>query len=429
LPTGGWGYETLQVGARYMRTLNMPVLNMSGRFHRSWGDFGGIRTKASLEYDCLYGVANCLGTTVGDHFHPRGDINYAVMDMDAAIYAKLSEIEPWCRDAEALTDMAIIMSKPYPGLDWYGENRMKLFQREWNAICAASRMLCELNYQFDVVSQASDWDKYQVLIMPDFTPLDKENEKRIAKHLQKGGKILASAESGLNESKDAFVFSEWGLEYLEESPYDISFLSNSDEIATGQPDMPIALYERGQRVAAKENTAVLAEIIAPYYNQIWDGRQAHYYQPPDKNTGDPAATLSEKVAYIANPVFTSYYENAPVPMRQLVANLLEKLIAKPLLRCPDAPSFARITATSQAGRRMVHYLAYMPEHRLKSCEMIEEPLTVLKQRIQLREDNRKIEKVYLAPSGEELEFERSADGYICVTVEQITGYTLLVFEE
>jgi hypothetical protein len=88
---------------------------MTGRFHRSWGDFGGIRTEPSLEYDCLYGVANALGTTIGDHFHPRGDINYPVMEMDARIYARLRKIEPWCKDAVPLTDLAVVMSKPYWG--------------------------------------------------------------------------------------------------------------------------------------------------------------------------------------------------------------------------------------------------------------------------------------------------------------------------
>jgi len=74
LPTGGWGYETLSMGARYLRTLGKPVLNMSGRFHKSWGDFGGIRTEPSLEYDMVYGMANAMRPNIGDHFHPRGDI-------------------------------------------------------------------------------------------------------------------------------------------------------------------------------------------------------------------------------------------------------------------------------------------------------------------------------------------------------------------
>ena len=118
LPTGGWGYEILPVGARYLRTLGKPVLNMTGRFHRSWGDFGGIRDEASLEYDCLYGIANCLNTTIGDHFHPRGDINRAVADLDTRIYKRLQKLEPWLDGAKPVVEIAMPMLKPYPGYDY-----------------------------------------------------------------------------------------------------------------------------------------------------------------------------------------------------------------------------------------------------------------------------------------------------------------------
>lgn len=86
LPTGGWGYDALPAYGRYLRTLGKPLLNMTGRFHKSWGDFGGIRTEASLEYDCLHGLALGMRPTIGDHFHPRGDINHAVFDLIERIY-------------------------------------------------------------------------------------------------------------------------------------------------------------------------------------------------------------------------------------------------------------------------------------------------------------------------------------------------------
>ncbi|MFH1573478.1 MAG: hypothetical protein ABIG68_05810, partial [Acidobacteriota bacterium] len=75
LPQGGWGYELLPMVSRYMRTLGKPILNMTGRFQKSWGDFGGVRTQPSVEYDCIYGIANGVPPTIGDHFHPRGDLN------------------------------------------------------------------------------------------------------------------------------------------------------------------------------------------------------------------------------------------------------------------------------------------------------------------------------------------------------------------
>ena len=42
LPTGGWGYDHFPLSAGYARTLGMPFLGMTGKFHFSWGEFGGI---------------------------------------------------------------------------------------------------------------------------------------------------------------------------------------------------------------------------------------------------------------------------------------------------------------------------------------------------------------------------------------------------
>ncbi|NLZ64006.1 MAG: hypothetical protein GX902_09370 [Lentisphaerae bacterium] len=429
LPTGGWGYETLPVGARYLRTLKKPVLNMTGRFHRSWGDFGGIRTQASLEYDCLYGIANTMHTTIGDHFHPRGDINQAVAEMDEKVYRRLAALDPWTEQAVALTDIGLVMSKPYGSNKYGSPKKQAQFSREWLALRSATRMLCEEQQQFDVVSMACSWEQYQLLILPDFTPWSEELHARLKAHLAKGGKILASHQSGLDLQSGSFPFPQWGVRYLGPSPYNPAFLKNGPEISAGQPDMPITLYDAGLQVEAAPGTTVLGSIITPYYNQGWDGRHGYVYMPPDRDSGEPAVTATDQVAYIANPVFTTYNNCAPVPLRQLVANLLQRLLPRPLLRLPDAPSYSRVTVTSQPGRRMVHFLAYLPERRLERCEMIEEPLLLLEQAIQLREDGRTIKDVYLAPGGEKLPFQRTSDGYVSVTIPKIKGYALLVFAE
>ena len=128
LPTGGWGYESLPVSVRYARTLGKTVVNMTGRFHKSWGDFGGIRTEASLEYDCLYGIANGMRTTIGDHFHPRGDLNHAVFDLIEGIYKRLQKLNPWLDDAKPLTDLAVVLPKPgFCGVDYPAHERRGQF--------------------------------------------------------------------------------------------------------------------------------------------------------------------------------------------------------------------------------------------------------------------------------------------------------------
>ncbi|NLO74962.1 MAG: hypothetical protein GX100_12745 [candidate division WS1 bacterium] len=423
LPTGGWGYEPLPLYGRFMRNLGKPVLNMTGRFHRSWGDFGGIRTQPSLEYDVYHGLALGLRTTIGDHFHPRGDLNHAVFDLIEHVYTEAQRLEPWLEEAQPLSDLAMIA--PEPGFQYV---HVAPHLEAQNIMYGAARMLGELKQQFDVLSTSPSWEKYKLLVLPDLAVLDETAAERIRKHLAGGGAILSSGWSGLNPEKSKFVCDEWGLTYTGEDPYDPAFILPGPELLAGMPDMPITLYERGIAMEAAEGTQVLARIMAPYYNRHWDGEHGFLYLPPATLTERPAVTLRGQVAHISHPVFKAYFNFAPVPMKQIVANLLAKLLPQPLLRVPTMPSFARATVTSQPGRRMVHLLSYVPEQRGSSTQMIEEPVELREVPVALRLDGRTPQKVYMAPEGQELAFQIEGE-YAMTTVPVVPGHAMVVFEE
>ena len=428
LPQGGWGYEVLPMMARYMRTLGKPVLNMTGRFQKSWGDFGGVRTTPALEYDCIYGIANGLPPSIGDHFHPRGDLNRAVMKLDKAVYKNLQPLQPWIEGAVPVVDMANVMAYSYPGCKWIGGERQKQMESANGSLTAATRMLCELKMQFDNVTLAAPWDKYKVLILPDEIEISAKIAERLKKHLKHGGAIIASGFSGLDEARAKFALDVFGVEYKGVDPFDPAYIEFKPEFADGMPDMPVTLYERGLSVTARPGVEILATITAPYYNDEWDGRHGNRYTPPDKGTGRPAVTLNARVAYVSHPIFHTYYTSGALPMRQIVANLLARFLPDPLIRAPGAPSFSRVTVTSQPGRRMVYVMAYLPESRGAGMNMIEEPLELNDFAVSLRLDGHRPKKAYLAPGREKLDF--TIDGnYATVRIPRVRGWSVVVFEE
>ena len=115
-------------------------------------------------------------------------------------------------------------------------------------------------------------------------------------------------------------------------------------------------------------------------------------------------------------------------MRQIVANLLERLLPEPLIRAPGAPAFSRVTVTSQPGRRMVYVLAYLPEARGAGVNMIEEPIELNDFTVGLRLDGRVPTSVYLAPGKEKLDFTID-ESYATVTIPRVRGWAVVVFEE
>ena len=423
LPTGGWGYESLPLYSRYARKLGKPLLNMTGRFHRSWGDFGGIRTEASLEYDCLYGLANGMRTTIGDHIHPRGDLNHAVYDLVKRIYDRLQRLEPWLDDAVAVTEVGVVAPQHgFGGLD------VDARVQGQEALKGAVRMFCELKMQFDVLPNKMSWDGYKLLVLPDHVALDEQASKKIRVHLDNGGTILSTGWSGLDPQQSDFGFAEWGLKFRGDDPHDPAYFLVESRLSTGVPDMPHDFYGRGAAVQSLEGTEVLARIVAPYYNRGWDGEHGFLYLPPDKVTEQAAVTLRGGVAHITHPVFRSYFSNAPIPLRQIVANLVNLLLPKPMVRAAGLPSFARATVTGQTNRRIVHLLTYVPERRGTTIDMIEEPIELRDVELALRTDGGDPKRVYLAPKQEELSFE-TRDGYVHTTIPAVIGYAMVVFEQ
>ena len=422
LPTAGWGYEYLPVLAHYMRTLgDKPVMNMNGRFY-DWGDFGGLRPEAAIKSELLYGLANGMRPNIGGQFHPRGDLEDAVFDRIEKIYTELQTMEPWFDNAKNLTEIAIVYPKSNRNI------RDQAFGDSNGQLRAAVRMLSELKQQFDVVTEFADWSKYKVLVIPDDITFNEEITRRVKDHIAAGKAVISSGSSGLNMEKTQFALEkEWGIKFNKECDFDPAYFTVGKNFNRGLPVMPLSLYSSGVDVEPLPGTSVEANLIKPYYNRGWDGEYAFYYNPPDKVTDKPALTVNGKVAHFSHRIFTGYYDQAPVELRTVFANVLDKFLPDPLIKYENLPSFSRVFVTEQPGRRMVHLLSYVPELRGSKTQMIEEPIELHDVKISLRMDGKTLKKVYLAPEKKSLPF-KIIDGYVNVTIPVSMGYSLLVFE-
>src|SRR5207237_9017655 len=91
-----------------MRTLGKDMVGMTGRFHKSWGDFGGLKNQAALDYECLNFLANGTKVCVGDQLHPRCRLDPVTYERIGKTYAKIEALEPWARGARAVADIGVI---------------------------------------------------------------------------------------------------------------------------------------------------------------------------------------------------------------------------------------------------------------------------------------------------------------------------------
>lgn len=416
LPASDSGYEFMPVMAHYLRTLgDYPVLNMTGRFY-DWGDFGGLRPGEAIKSELLYGLANGMRPNIGGHFHPRGDLENAVLDRVERIYRELQTMEPWFDNAKNITEIAIVYPKKIANIR--GDRQLK----------SAVRMLSELKQQFDVVTLASDWSKYKVLIFPDDILFDEETARRVKKHVNEGKAVISTGFSGLDPEKRHFVLEqEWGIKFLGENPFDPAYFTVGENCNEGLPDMPLSLYSNGIEVEASGKTRTEARLVKPYHNRDWDGEYAFYYNPPDRVTEKPALTINGQVAHFSHRIFSGYYDKASVELRTVFSNVLDRFLAKPLVKTKNLPSFSRVFVTEQPKRRMVHLLSYLPEMR-GNTQMIEEPIELDNITLSLRHDDRNFKNIYLAPEKVRLSYTLEGD-YVHINVPKSKGYSLLVIEE
>ena len=411
LPTAVWGYEFLPIMAHYMRNIKpgTQILNMTGRFY-DWGDFGGLRTKESLKFDLLYGLAHGMRPNVGGHFHPRGDRDEAVFDRIREVYDDLRRFDPWYENAVNRADVAVV----YPADD--------KALRTKQAIRNCVRMLDELKLQFDLVLADCEksWEQYKLLILPEDVTVSDELARRVREHLARGGAFFACG----GEAARRFG-RELGVEYLGDSGLDPVYFKLRGEFSEGVPDMFLSLYAAAtkSRLAGARSAA---QLVKPYFNRGWTGTHALFYTPPEAETEMPFLTVNDRCVWCSGELFTGYGVHAALHLRDIFGNVVAALLPEPLVKPVNLPALARVTVTEQPGRMNVHVIAYAPEKRGETA-VVEDPAAVVNGEILVRTGEHNIKNAYLAPDRIPVETLREG-AYTWIKLPVFEGYALVALE-
>jgi hypothetical protein len=417
LPGGGWGYAHFAIMSRYVRNLGLDYLGMDGRFHRSWGDFGGLRNQAALDYECFRMLAQAGKCSVGDQLHPRGKLVKPVYELIGRTYRSVAEKEPWCSGARAVTEIGYLSTAHF--LVPVSVARSDE---------GVTNMLEELHHQFDTLDRESDFSRYKIIILPDGHRFDEELARKVKDYLASGGRLILSHESGLDPEGKRFVLPDFGVNYEGPSPYQgnkgdyFEILAGLNE---GIPQTVHFSYAPGSLVKAGPDTATLARFWQPYFDRNYLHFSSHRQTAYEKPTDYAVVTQKGGVIYISFPVFSGYALNAYRVQKLLVRNCMARLLPTPLIRT-NAPSTAELTVTEQPGRRTVHVLHYPAERRCPDLDIIEDVIPLSNLRVALRMDSPPA-RVYLAPQRQSLKFDY-ADGYAQVVVPSVEGHQMVVFE-
>ena len=414
LPGGFWGYDHFPMYVRYFQTFGLPLMTMTGRFHTTWGDFGGLRNREALAFECFQGLAHGAVCSIGDQLHPGGRLDQAVYERIGEVYAEVERREQWCVDTQPLLEVGVITANQ-------GGGRADINESDRGAL----HVLEQLKYQFQFLDAGSDLSPYEVVILPDEVPVDEPFAENLRAYLVKGGRLLITGRSALDGAPGDFALAdEMGVHYAGQAEFSPDYLVLEPELADGIEPMDHVCLLQGAQVTAEPGARVLARSGAPYFNRTWRHFCSHQYTPMDRATDQPVIVQKGDVIYVARPLFREYAESSRRVHRQVLGNCLKRLLPRPLVGANNLPSTAVVTVRQQGHDLIVHLLHYVHQRRGQlGLDVIEDVLPLHDVEIGVRADQQPSD-VRLVPEEMPVSWTYE-DGYVRFKVERVDGYQIV----
>ena len=417
LPTGGWGYDHFPFSARYCQGLGVDYLGMTGKFHGSWGEFGGFKHPNALRFEVTLAAANGAKCSVGDQLSPSGEMDMVTYDLIGSAYSELEGKEEWLDNVESVADIAIISPEAYVGDLSTGQ--MTKVDDSGSGVC---RIMLEGKYLFDVIDFESDLSKYKVIILPDVIRADIDFAKRLREFCDCGGKVLATGKSALYENSNEFCLN-LGAEWIKENPYKPDYFRPLEKIKD-MGDTGYIMYGNGEKIRCIGNELGIRE--NPYFNRTRAHFCSHQHTPNSCEYGGAGMTEGKDGIYIAWNIFADYAQSGELHLKQMAIFALDRLLDTAKTLKTNLPAQGIVTLMKQSDRLICHLLYASPVKRGNGIEVIEDIVPIYNVELAIKTD-RKINKVYLAPQKEDIDFTYD-NGYISVKLDKIECHQMVVFE-
>ncbi len=358
LPTGGWGYDHFPVSVKYAAALDKELVGMTGRFHTMWGEFGGYKTDAALEYECCTMLAYGARCSIGDQLHPGGKMDEYTYRLIAPAYRRVAALEPFIENSIPVSEIALLSAEAHRFQSGIIDT-----ERGNNSDDGAARMLMEMQEQFDIIDWNSDFLVYKLLILPDCITISDKRKKKILSFLSNGGALILSGSSGMTEDQKRFAIDIGAAYKGNSSPYSPDYILPAAQLDPQLPESPFVVYDRPYAVKA-EDAEVLAESRLPYFNRNPRHFCSHQHTPYrlDRNEDYDAVIQKKSIVYFSHPIFRSYYKSGQPLLKYLLRGALNTLLPERRVRV-QMPSCGRISFMKSGSRYLLHLICAQPQLR------------------------------------------------------------------
>ena len=361
LPSGFWGYQHFPRLARAFGNWGKPWLGMTGRFQKMWGDFGGLKPVAALEYECFRSQALGGANSVGDQLPPRGRPDAGAYALIGGVYKQCEAAEPFYAGSVSLPQVGIL-APGHPDLDPAITDK---------SLEGAVQICEEAHYDAVVLDDASPLEKLDLLVLPDSVTLTPVLKKRLAAYVARGGKIILSGQSGFNaEGKNEIP----GVPLRRTGSVDLfpTYWRAKAAFSRSLALSDRVVYLPGENIEAGRGVSVWVERVLPYFKRNDLTYFSHSQAPPrSKADRHPAVVGGRNFVYFADPIFREYRQSGNIAVRDGCLEALHRLIG-PAPFGEGLPTTVLCVPRRRGKDLLLTLLHYIPTRKALDIDMIEE---------------------------------------------------------
>lgn len=408
LPTTWDGYNVFPMRAKFFLNEDLPITGMSGKFHTSWGEFGGFKYPNALKYEAASMISFGANVNFGDQLHPNGVLDTETYRNLKTAFNYVEKIEKYGPGGKQVGNVGLWMA--------FDNNTEQ----------ATSLLLLDTHTNYVVANNLKDWSGLELIVVPSTPCINDEDKNRFDEFIENGGKVLLLGEGALNADKKTFVFNI-GAEYLGKANYDIDYTRITDKLASNLVTSPFLNYKPAYRVKLDESTEVLANIREPYFSRTKAHYTSHQNTPYQlKNADHPAVFRKGNIVVATHPLDKLYRDNGAQIHRELFNNIVNLLLVRPMVTA-DIPSCGRLNLLHFPDKNsyVVHLLYGSPIQR-GEAQVIDDLPYILNSKVTLDVDEN-IKNVYLVPSKKKLNFEKRGSK-VELIIPEYSCHVAVVFE-
>lgn len=364
LPSGEWGYQHFPTVVRYVKNLNKEYVGMTGKFHKVWADFGSYKNQAALEYECFLAQAHGAKCSIGDQMYPNGVLQPITYQKIGEVYRVIESREPWFKDIESVSEIAIL----HPGIIERTQEKVD------TSLAGAVNMLNESHYQFVVIDDEMDFQKYKLIILPDKIICHSKLSQKIENYINQGGKILGTYMSCFDDNHQGFI-PALEIAYLGENEFNPTYAIFEQKFFNKIGVEELVMHGPSLKIESLHQGEVMWE-MKPLYNRTYQHYYSHFQAPADCLTGISLGVIHNHNAYFAHPLFQMYKRQGVKYYKDIIISAIDLLLShQKFIEC-TLPSTADVILNHQKNRKrfVLSILHYIPERRALGIDTIEETI-------------------------------------------------------